>query len=132
MAEDFTLDFTELIRLGGSLAEVQAALMPELRTVVAASAKAIQDDTRDALAGHSTWPGLADSVTTDMAGSNRSLAQAVVGFEDREGTGPPWIHEFGSVDRSPHPTLFPAATRQAPEFEKALAEIAAKVIEAEL
>lgn len=123
MAAAVTVDTSEVLALSVNIGRATVAAVAQSRAVIGASAARIQSETRKALAGHDqTWPGLAQSCTVEQTG-----LVAKVGFERGNPDSPPWIHEFGSVTRSPHPTLFPAAERELPRFDKALGDLAAKV-----
>ena len=67
----------------------------------------------------------------DMSG-NAFFSEAVVGYDDVGQGELAGIYEFGSATRGPHPTLYPAAERELPRFEKALGDVAAKVTEVTL
>jgi hypothetical protein len=125
---DVSIDTSELDRLSASFASATRNLPREVRAVVAKGALNVKNDTRKNVSDHPTWGRIAQTVNYDLAG-NAFFSEAVVGYDD-EGQGElAGIYEFGSATRDPHPTLFPAAERERPRFEKALADVAAKVAE---
>ena len=128
MAGDIEVDFSEVERLSRSIASIDGRLIPAARAVVAKGALNIKNDTRANVSDHPTWKRIAQSVNYEMAG-NAYFAEAVVGYDD-EGQGElAGIYEFGSAVRAPHPTLYPAAGREAPRFAASLAEVVGKTVE---
>ena len=118
------MDFSELRALSASIGRASADIVAAARKVVSKGALNIKKDTQAQLDGHGWWTGLARTVNYELVGLS-----AEVGFDDKGQGELAGIHEFGSSKRGPHPTLYPAADREAPKFEKAIADVAAKVIE---
>lgn len=127
MADGFDIDTRELEALAASLGQVPAAAIGAARAVVSKGALNIKSDTRKHVSADPSWRRLAQTVNYSMAG-NAFFAEAVVGYDDQGQGELAGIYEFGSARRAPHPTLYPAADRELPRFEKALEVVIAKTI----
>lgn len=121
MADSFDLDVSEVRDLSVRLGRLPVALVAPARAVVKKGAQNIKDDTRANLPGR-WWGRLERTVSYDVQGLG-----AEVGYEDRGQGELAGIYEFGSARRDPHPTLYPAAGRELPRFERALLDAAEKV-----
>lgn len=121
-----TIDTSELQRLSASIA-AEAGRLPALaRATVAKGALNIKTDTREHVSDSPYWARIAQTVNYEMAG-NAFVSIATIGYDDVGQGELAGIYEFGSVKRDPHPTLMPAFDREAPRFEKAMGDLAAKV-----
>src|SRR5512139_200408 len=124
MADGIEIDTRELERLAVNIGRASAAAITAAHGVIAKGALNIKNDTRDNISDHPSWKRLKSTVNYEQVGLS-----AVVGYDDRGQGELAGIYEFGSARRAPHPTLYPAAEREAPKFAQHLAEIAAKVTE---
>ena len=127
MADGIDADFRELERLAVNIGRASAATITAAHGVVAKGALNIKTDTRADISDHPSWKRLAQTVNYEQVGLS-----AVIGYDDQGQGELAGIYEFGSATRDPHPTLYPAAAREAPRFEAALAAVAVKVTEATL
>lgn len=123
-----TFDTTELKTLSVGLGRASGAIVTEARAVIAKGALNIKNETREAISDHPTWKRLASTVNYDMGG-NAFFSAATIGYDDVGQGELAGIAEFGSVRHDPHPALMPAFAHEAPRFEKAMGNLAAKVIE---
>ena len=130
-SNDVTADFSEVVALAASIGQVPAVAISAARGVVAKGALNIKKDTRDNVSGNPSWKHLASTVNYQMAG-NAFFAEAIVGYDDQGQGELAGIYEFGSATRAPHPTLYPAAARELPNFEKALGVVVGKAVEGAL
>jgi hypothetical protein len=117
------IDLSEIEQLSASLAKIPEAVKRDARPVVQKGLLNIKDETRKNIPSR-YWNRLAYTVTY----STTAALSGEVGYEDRGQGELAGIYEFGSARRAPHPTLFPAAKAEAPRFEKALADLAAKAL----
>lgn len=128
MTNSVSVDTSELQKLSASFAGAGARLPGEARAVVSKGALNIKTDTREHVSDDPYWKRLEQTVNYDLTG-NAVHSSATVGYDD-EGQGElAGIYEFGSVKRAPHPTLIPAFEREAPRFEKAMGDLAAKAVQ---
>lgn len=127
MADGLDIDTRELEALAVNIGRASGAVIAAAHGVIAKGALNIKTDTRATLSDHPSWKRLAHTVNYEQVGLS-----AVVGYDDQGQGELAGIYEFGSATRDPHPTLFPAADREAPRFEAALAAVAVKVTEANL
>lgn len=120
------IDVTEVAKLSRSI-EVAAARVPdEMRAVVSRGALNVKNDARDHVSDDPTWKRMAQTINYDLTG-NAFHSTATIGYDDVGQGELAGIYEFGSVKRSPHPTLMPAFDREVPKFETAMEALAAKV-----
>lgn len=125
MADGIDFDMREVDRLVVNLGRVSAQVVAAAAGVVAKGALNIKNDTRKNVSDHPSWKRLASTVNYELTGLS-----ATVGYDDQGQGELAGIYEFGSATRAPHPTLYPAAAREVPNFAKALGAVAAKVTEA--
>jgi hypothetical protein len=128
MADGIDIDTRELEALAASLGQVPAAVIGAARGVVKKGALNIKNDTRKNVSDHPSWKRLAHTVNFSVAG-NAFFSEAIVGYDDVGQGELAGIYEFGSATRAPHPTLYPAAARELPRFEKALGAVVGKAVE---
>lgn len=122
------IDTSELQKLSASIASSSGRLPAEVRAAVAKGALNVKTDAREHISDSQTWKHLASTVNYDLAG-NAFYSEATIGYDDAGQGELAGIYEFGSVKRSPHPTLIPAFEREAPRFEKAMGDLAAKAVQ---
>lgn len=123
-----TIDTSELQFLSASVASAASRLPSQVRAAVSKGALNVKTEARETVSDHPSWKRLSSTINYDMVG-NAFFSQATIGYDD-EGQGElAGIYEFGSARRAPHPTLLPAFANEVPRFEKALGDLAAKVIE---
>lgn len=116
------IDTSELKSLSVNLGRASGAMVAEARAVIAKGSLNIKNDARDNVSDDPYWKRLAQKINYEQVGLSSEI-----GYDD-EGQGElAGIYEFGSVKREPHPTLLPAFDREAPRFEKAIADLAGKV-----
>jgi len=120
-------DLSEVQALSASIAATTGRLASEARSAVAKGALNIKTETRQNISDHPTWKRLAAAVNYDMAG-NAAYSTATIGYDDVGQGELAGIAEFGSVKHDPHPALIPALKAEAPRFEKAMGDIASKVM----
>lgn len=118
-----SMDVSGLNRLSADLGKASAKTVTAARAVVAKGALAVKNDTRRNISGHPSWRRLASTVNYDIVGLS-----ATVGYDDRGQGELAGIYEFGSSRRGPHPTLYPAADREAPRFEQAILAVGVKAL----
>jgi hypothetical protein len=129
MADGFDVDFSEFERLSVDIGRASAAVIGTSRAVVKKGLDNIKKDTIANIPDR-YWgtpgkgPSLKGLVSYDIVG-----LWGEVGYEDRGRGELAGIYEFGSARRDPHPTLYPAAGREAPRFEKAIVDAAAQAVE---
>lgn len=121
------MDFSEVGRLSANLDRAAGVVSVGVRAAVTKGALNIKNDTRKNVSKHPSWKRLASTVNYSMKG-NAFFSQADVGYDDRGQGELAGIYEFGSSRRAPNPTLYPAADREAPKFEAAIATAAAKAL----
>lgn len=117
------MDFSEVNRLSADLGRAPKAVIAEAGRVLFKASMNIKDDVQQELSGHTYWSPLARAMDFELVG-----LKSEVGFKDQGQGELAGIHEFGSSRRGPHPTLYPAAEREAPKFEKAMGDASAKAL----
>lgn len=122
-----SMDFSEVEALSRNIGRASSGLIREARSVVAKGALNIKNDTRENISDHPSWRRLEQKVNYEQVGLSAEVGYDDVGQGELAG-----IYEFGSARRAPHPTLYPAAEREAPRFQKAMLDAAAKLVEGAL
>ena len=117
------VDASELRALIADLRDAPNLVRKEARSVISKGALNIKNDTRENISDDPSWKRLAQTVNYEQVGLS-----AIVGYDDQGQGELAGIHEFGSSRRGPHPTLYPAAEREAPKFEKAMGDASAKAL----
>jgi len=125
MVDNVSADFSEVERLVVNMGRVSAKVVAASVPVVGKALLNIKMDTRANISDHPSWKRLAQTVNYEQTGLSGE-----VGYDDNKQGELAGIYEFGSAHHAPHPTLYPAAGRELPRFEKALGEVAAKITEA--
>lgn len=126
MATDgIDIDFREVERLVVNIGRASSAAITAAHGVINDSALKIKTETRENISDNPRWKRLERTVNYEQVGLS-----AVVGYDGnhRQGELAP-IYEFGTAHTAPHPTLYPAAGRELPRFEKAMAVVTGKAIE---
>ena len=123
-----TFDASEVERLSASLATSANRLPREVRASVFKGALNVKNAAREAVSDDPTWKQLARTINFDMEG-NAFYAQATIGYDDVGQGELAGIAEFGSARKAPHPALMPAFRDETPRFEKAMGDLAAKIVE---
>lgn len=101
----------------------------EARKVVAKGALNIKTDARRRVGGLKHAPSYPASITYDSK-ETPGGATAEIGPDKNKRQGALGnLIEYGSVHNSPKPHMAPAADAEAPRFEKAMEELAAKPLE---
>lgn len=101
----------------------------ETRKVVAKGALNIKTDARRRVTGLKHAPAYPSSITYDTKESTTG-AEAEIGPDKNKRQGALGnLIEYGSVHNSPRPHMAPAADAEAPRFEKAMEDLAAKLLE---
>lgn len=119
-----SMDFSEVQALSASLGRASKGLVTEARTVIAKGSLNIKKDARARVSNHPSWKRLESTINYEQVGLSSEIGYDDVGQGELAG-----IAEFGSARHAPHPALMPAAKAEAPRFEKAMAEAAAKLVE---
>lgn len=119
-----SMDFSEVQALSASLGRASGGLVKEARAVIAKGSVNIKKDARARVSGHPSWRRLASTINYEQVGLSSEIGYDDVGQGELAG-----IAEFGSARHAPHPALMPAVKAEAPRFEKAMADAAAKLIE---
>lgn len=119
-----TVDTSELRTLSASLGRASGATIQAARQVIAKGALNIKNETRENVSKSDYWKRLAHTVNYEQVGLWAEIGYDDVGQGELAG-----VYEFGTARRDPHPTLIPAFDHEAPRFEKAMGDLAAKAIE---
>ena len=123
-----TIDVSDFANLSAAIETAGKRLPQEARKSTFKAALNIKEGARSRVSGSPYWKGLARTINFDVIG-NAVSSQAEVGYDD-EGQGElAGIAEFGSARHAPHPALVPAAKAEAPRFEKAMEDLAGKVLD---
>lgn len=118
-----SMDVSDLARLSADLGRASAVVTAGARGVLSKGALGIKNDTRKNISPHPSWKRLASTVNYDLVG-----LKATVGYDDVGQGELASIYEHGSSRRGPHPTLYPAADREAPKFERAMLALGVKAL----
>jgi hypothetical protein len=117
-----TFDTSELKTLSANLGRASGAMIQGARGVIAKGSLNIKNDARENMSDSPYWKRLGRTINYEQVGLSSEIGYDDVGQGELAG-----IYEFGSAKRAPHPTLIPAFDREAPRFEKAMGDLAAKV-----
>ena len=124
MVDNVSADFSEVERLVVNIGRASAAGVAAARPVVKKGLDNIKKDTIANLSDNASWKHLKRAVNYEIVG-----LEGEVGYEDTKQGELAGIYEFGSALRAPHPTLYPAAQREAPLFERAMGLAVGKAVE---
>lgn len=98
------------------------------RGVVAKGANNVKEDWRRRWSGHPTAPALPAAITYDTR-DGFTGPTAEIGPDKGKRQGPLGsLFEYGSVNNAPIPGGAPALDLEAPKFEKALADVAERLL----
>ena len=117
-------DTSELRDLSASLGRASKKVIDEAHAVIAKGALNIKKETREHVSDNDYWRKLAPTVNFEQVG-----LWAEIGYDDRGQGELAGVYEFGTARRPPHPTLMPAFAAEVPRFEKAMADLAGKVLD---
>lgn len=118
-----SMDVSDLYALSADLGKASAKVTVGARGVLAKGALGIKNDTRKNISPDPSWKHLASKVNYDLIG-----LKAEIGYDDVGQGQLASIYEHGSSRRGPHPTLYPAADREAPKFERAMITLGVKAL----
>lgn len=122
------IDTSQLGVLALDLAKAGRVAAGKVGPIVHRGANNIKRDWRSAWKGLSYAPALPYSISYDFSVRPWG-AGAIIGPDKNKPQGPLGnLIEFGSVNNGPHPGGMPALLREAPKAEKALAEMASKIL----
>lgn len=123
-----SIDASEVTALARTLVASTVVVKAGARAVMQKSALNVKNDARQRISGlwhAATYPSSIKYETISRAGSIEALIGPEIG-------GPQWglgdILEYGTVNSGPHPHLMPAAAKELPVMNRALAELATKVL----
>jgi hypothetical protein len=121
----------ELRILGDDLAQAAAQAPEEARKIVVKGSLNIKNDARRRAGGIAHVPSLPSSITYDTH-QTPTGAWGEIGPEQqrRGGKLAPFIeNEYGTPWSAPQPFMAPAARAEAPRFEKAMQDLAVRLVE---
>ena len=113
----------DLERLSASLGRASGKLIDEAHKVIAKGSLNIKNEAREKVSDHPSWRRIAQTINYEQVGLS-----SVIGYDDIGQGELAGIAEFGSARHAPHPALMPAARAEAPRFEKAIGDAAAKAL----
>jgi hypothetical protein len=118
-----------LRRLAADLDAAAHVAPEEARKVVAKGALNIKKDWRRAWTGLRHAPALPYAITYDTKLTGDRASAEIGPDKDRRQGALGNLIEYGSVKNAPIPGGLPALEREAPRFEKALTDLAARTLE---
>jgi len=111
------------------LAHAADAAPGEVRKVVGKGALNVKNDAKKRVSGLAHAPAYPRAISYDT-GSNATSAWAEIGPDKAKRQGALGnLLEYGSVHNAPRPHVGPAGDAELPRFEKALGDLAVKLIE---
>ncbi|MCX4470452.1 hypothetical protein OOK41_09050 [Micromonospora sp. NBC_01655] len=119
----------ELHLLAVDLTEAAAAAPAEVRKVVQKGALNIKTDWRRRWSGHAHAPRLPYAVTYDTRETSAGSTAEIGPDKDKPQGALGNLFEYGSVNNAPIPGGVPAAEAEKPRFEKALEDLAVRLVE---
>jgi hypothetical protein len=129
MGDQISADTSDLDQLVKSLVRIDAATLPAVDAVVARGALNVKTGAAQRAAHIAHAPAYPRSITYDTFHTPRT-SQAVIGPDKDKRQGALGnILEYGTVNNPPVPHLQPALDEEAPRFVKALADVAAALLE---
>jgi hypothetical protein len=121
-----SFDASEVRKLTATLRAAPSVTARAERQVIQKAAYNIKRDWQREWTGLQNLPGLASAVTYETR-VTQSGPEAVIGPETGRWQGElAPIAEFGTINNPPHPGGGPAMEREAPRFERALADLVEK------
>lgn len=116
-----------LRELIADLDQAAAAMPREVRAVVAKGALHVKQDWRRRWSGHPHIPVLPYAISYDVTVGPREI-RAEIGPDKGKAQGPLGnIIEFGTANNTPIPGGLPALDAEAPRYERALSDLAARL-----
>ncbi|MEU8186011.1 hypothetical protein [Micromonospora carbonacea] len=123
------IETRELHLLAVDLDEAAAAAPAEVRKVVQKGALNIKTDWRRRWSGHPHARRLPYAVTYDTKETSTGSSAEIGPDKDKPQGALGNLFEFGSVNNAPIPGGIPAAAAEKPRFEKALEDLAVRLLE---
>jgi len=127
----FRLDVSDVNRLAAQLHQKGIGISDEVRAIVEVGARNVKDDARKAISGLAHAPAYPFSIGYELFNARAlGLVSADIGPDKDKPQGALGnILEYGTVNNAPFAHLGPALDREAPGFEKALADVAGEVFD---
>jgi hypothetical protein len=121
---DVRMDVMGVTSLAADLGKAGPAVVPLARAVVERSALAVKNGMTQDASGHPHFPSFPQSITYDIRGLSAEIGP---GKRRRQGALGNILY-FGTSKNAPVLNIGAALEREAPGFEKALGEAAAKAL----
>jgi len=130
MSGSFKADVSELLALEADLRKAGSNVVDEVRKVVAKGSLNIKKDWQQRWTGHPHIKHLPRTISYDTA-VNRDAIVGEIGPDKAKGGQAALanIIEYGSVNNAPLPGGAPALAAEGPKFEKALEDLAVRLVE---
>lgn len=123
------VDVSQLNRLVSDLSEAPTAVQRQAYPVVKKGAQNVKEGMARDFSGHAHAPHAPRAIDYDMRFSLRGSIEAEIGFNKSKPQGALGnILAFGTSKNAPVADIGASLTREGPNFEKALADIAAKAL----
>lgn len=123
------IEHGDLDRLVADLDKVASRVPDEAEKVVAKGALNIKNGARQRVGSPAHAPAYPAALGYDMT-SDRSGPSAEIGADKNKRQGAlANLIEYGSVNNPPKPHIRPAADEELPKFERAMEDLAAKLLE---
>lgn len=123
------IEHGDLDRLVADLDRVVSRVPDEAEKVVAKGALNIKNGARQRVGAPAHAPAYPSSITYDMT-SGRGGPSAEIGPDKGRRQGALGnLLEYGSVNNAPRPHIRPAADEELPKFERAMEDLAVKLLE---
>lgn len=104
--------------------------IPEVRKVVERGSLNIKNDAKGRISGHPTLRGLPHTISYDTRVRGTSVVGEIGPDKTKGGQAPLGnIAEYGTVNNAPMPFMQPAADEELPKFEKALEDLAVRLVD---
>lgn len=131
MADDagLTIDDHEVVALSRDLLAAAEAAPEATRKVVAKGALNIKRDAQRRVTGLAHAPAYPRSITYDTHQGPTGASAEIGPDKDRRQGALGNLLEYGSIHNRPHPHMGPAGEAEKPRFERAMQDLAAKVLE---
>jgi hypothetical protein len=124
---DFDVTVTGLDELEATFGRVQAGALPMVDAIVSKGALNVKGDAKRRISGLAHAPAYPASIGYDLY-HTPFTSSARIGPDKAKRQGPLGnILEYGTVKNAPIPHLTPALDAEAPKFERAIADAAAKL-----
>lgn len=123
------IEHGDLDRLVADLDRVVSRVPNEAEKVVAKGALNIKNGARQRVGSPAHAPAYPSSITYDMRNGLRGPEAEIGPDKDRRQGALGNLMEFGSVNNAPIPHIRPAADEELPKFERAMEDLAVKLLE---